>query len=61
MRLAFGFAQAADPPGPPIIVPMPRQRVMHLIDQSQRQRHVPVFPGCPRQVQKVAYREGIRP
>ena len=61
MPFTLVFTQSADPPRAPVIVPMPAQGVMNLVDQLQCAFRVALLAAAARQAEIVADREGVRP
>ena len=61
MQTALLLIKAADPPGSGIVVPVPSERPVHLIDELQSQILEFVVPRLLVKAQKVTDREGVGP
>jgi len=61
VRLGLPGEKAAQPPALRIVGPALAQRVMHSMDQRQREVCVPRFTGRAREAEEVADRERVRP
>jgi hypothetical protein len=55
------LVKAADPPGPGVVVPVPPEHAVHLIDELQCQSHEFFAPCFPIKTEKIAHRESIGP
>jgi hypothetical protein len=53
--------ESAQPSLPLVVLPVPPQHLVDLVDQSARPLQVTLLPGLPRQPQKVADGEGVGP